>query len=275
MNPSPCNQDPLQLHRELDPASESYREFTLHVQTCEECQSTLAELQDLDRLEEDYWESLDPVPLQLPDPQQALVQFHERRAPVAEETGWSAWYQWLPAGGFLSAIAVISLVFWLGPQTPPDRVMKGSAPDTIMLHAYATAPKAPQRTRNGTVLHPGDFVQFVVQAEQPAHVMVLSLNQKGEIFVYAPFKGQASISLSPGKRTFPSSAAFELDNLLGWERFFVVSSQQSFTLEQIEPILRKAVKEGGATAQAQLAYPTPWHVQSTFIQKQSKPAQTP
>lgn len=281
MMPSPCKHDPLELHRELDTSSKSYQELEVHVQSCESCQATVAELEELDSWNESHWKALDPEPMTIPDPNVALQKFHERRSPQpSPHDGWS---QWLPFGAIASTMAVIVLMIWLGPlgesnrvpKRAPEHVMKGSSLDVVMLHARAR-PNKPrvnfsftQQTQQGSVLHPGDLVQFVVTAKQPTHLMVLSVNQKGEVFVYAPFKGKTSLLVEPGKSTFPRSAAFELDDVLGWERFFVVSSSKAFALQQIQSKLKTIAKTSGTSLQASPTLPKPMQVFSTFIHKRS------
>lgn len=133
----------------------------------------------------------------------------------------------------------------------------------------------PELVRPGQVLHPGDFVQFRYSAPRPLHIMIVSLNNKGEVFAFHPFQGKRSSKMTPGEqRSIPTKGSFELDDYLGPERFFIVISRRSFPFSLVKKILTHAYKVSKGKIERIQRIPGPWRAHTILIKKvrRSSPA---
>jgi len=133
-----------------------------------------------------------------------------------------------------------------------------------MLHQYKGEDTSAQ-THNGTLLRPGDFVQFAFAVSEPIHLMVVSIDVKGNLSRYVPLNYTKSILLKVGKGVLPKGGAIELDDSLGPEIFVVLASKVPFTYPQLQKAFKAAYPRYQKTPKKLFfAKGTPWHVLQTL-----------
>lgn len=126
------------------------------------------------------------------------------------------------------------------------------------------------RVRGGDTLHAGDLVQFIIQQQKAGHLMVVSLNQKGEVFPFVPFQGKRSVWRAKGRHALPQGSALELDAYTGAERFFLVQRAQPFSLQALRQSLLRAWREADKDVRKMERLPAPWKFRSILIQKKTR-----
>jgi|GEM_PF-3075794 len=154
---------------------------------------------------------------------------------------------------------------------PFDLTQKGYSPDILMLYLPGAEAKKKKmlslNALNGQKLFPGDFIQFQYKIPKKVHIMITSINQKGEVFAFIPFQGGSSMLLQRKKGTLPSEASLELDDYIGPERFFVILANDSFTFTQVKRVLKKTVSLQSKTLHVAKRFPSQWWVKTILIQK--------
>lgn len=216
---------------------------------------------------------------------------------------WADWSRWLP-GLAVAAMACVAGVLWLQPMfstqttisTPPSRrggaaymppqrqpnarkrplatrrlVPKGEA-ILNLLHAQKTPRGFTHRqlTRDGARLSAGDLVQLHYQTAQPAYVMVLSLNQKGEVSLFIPFGKSQSIRVATGVGHLPKTGSLELDAYTGREFFFLLSSPKPFAVQEAKKAIEKAFVQTQSKRAQLRELPGPWTARVIAVQKQAR-----
>lgn len=139
-------------------------------------------------------------------------------------------------------------------EPPPSRVMKTGTPQAIALLARqrkrvskGMAASQPAKgsyhpTRlihNGERVAPGDLLQFSLRLPRTTHCLVLSVNRKGEVFVYLPLAQERSLALPGGEHLYPPKSSMELDQSLGEERFFLFFAVTALPVKEIKRALRR------------------------------------
>ncbi|MCY1017858.1 ActD-like protein [Pyxidicoccus sp. MSG2] len=187
-----------------------------------------------------------------------------------------------PAWGLLvPALATVALFVLARPDTSPDGSgvtgsdltasggsaettrIKGLAPQ-LLVHRQAAA--GPERLTDGAPAAAGDVVQLAYVAAGRGHGVILSVDGRGAVTLHAPEGGGDSAVLSPsGTHMLPR--AYELDDAPDFERFFFISSEESFSLE---PVLAaaKALAEGPDARTAPLSLPGDLTQVSFTLEKQ-------
>jgi hypothetical protein len=200
---------------------------------------------------------------------------------------WGEWMVQTTWAGAAAMIAVVALplLFMLSPGTPvrPSTLRKApllthkgkQAVFDLLVAAPASTPlrhTTPTLAKTGQHLHPGDFVQLRYKLPLQKHVMVVSLNERGELFVYYPFKGTHSIRVESGEGTLPPQHAWELDDILGLERMFVVASDAPFSLKSLRKALFTSYRQHGKQLESLTDLSGPWWVKSLLLRKMARPA---
>ncbi|PTL84823.1 ActD-like protein [Vitiosangium sp. GDMCC 1.1324] len=148
----------------------------------------------------------------------------------------------LPARGFLPvltlvpALAAAALVVLVRPQVPapvgPETELtriKGLEP---RLTLYRQHQDAAEPLAEGTRAAPGDVVQLAYVAAGRAQGVILSVDGRGTLTLHAPESGATSVPLAPsGTHALPG--AYALDDAPGFERFFLVTAETPFALDEV------------------------------------------
>lgn len=223
---------------------------------------------------------------------QALKRFHNARSPVpleptttqaTQEPSNAWWLGWRWSFG-LAGLALLLMIpmsssWWDSSSShhgasSRDLLRKGAQPVVQMLHAYQRQGAAVKSwgpasfTQDGTRLAPGDLVQFRFKLKQDMHILVVSLNERGEVFPFVPLQGTQSTHVTAGVHLFPKhQRSLELDDTIGYERFFLLSSTKPFSLRQVKKTLLRQWSEQGRNLTQWKPRDNPWFVETVLVRK--------
>ena len=130
----------------------------------------------------------------------------------------------------------------------PKRIVPGnpkSANVSVRMLHFQRGAVHSQWTQQGERLQPGDLIQFSYKASAPFHMMIVSLNKKGTLSVIEPLGKKKSLAMAAGNGDLPEDESLELDDELGAEWIFAVTSDKPFTLKQIQKELSRKVQKSG------------------------------
>lgn len=184
-----------------------------------------------------------PFDHEIPDLEQSLQDFHANFAPAPVENkvnSWSWLRMWWMGPLMAGAMAVAFLVVPMGsnPSHSPTRMAKGG-----FVHLWYTGPsmgfQGRRKVQNGDTLYPSTQIQFQVHL-QKKFVILLMMNQQGEVTVLLPGKETVSASPSSKARTV---GPFELDDYMGQERVFAVASEKSLSVKRVKAAFQRSFVE--------------------------------
>jgi len=153
-------------------------------------------------------------------PPEALV---ERLQQQRTRRPW--WRHWPVLLAPVAAVAMVLLVLPRRPTTGPDILTKGPA----ILVVHRKTDQGSEVVSSGTPLVPGDSIRFEVRAAGSGFVAVLGRDARGVVTVYHPYEGTAAARFEAAQPYLPG--AFVLDETLGREDLYVLTSPRPFELE--------------------------------------------
>ncbi|MEM1008979.1 MAG: hypothetical protein AAGJ35_08220 [Myxococcota bacterium] len=167
-----------------------------------------------------------------------------------------------------------SLPFYSSSQQRGWGTAKGHMPTWTMLFAHHHK-KQSRPLQDRQVLHPNDLLQLAYQAPNTIYFVVASVNQNGNvsILIPSPHTVHAS-SLTQGQGAFPKQGAWELDQYLGPERFFVFFSERSFSTQRVKHALQRAYQHTAQISHLK-EVKGPWLSRSWLIHKRQSPTRMP
>jgi hypothetical protein len=216
----------LTLHRLLHGELEGEAGLAEHVQGCERCSAWLERTRASEReLEQEA------------DPRRFAASVAARR-----QGGGGRRLQLLAAAAVVLLAVGVTVIIWPRPPEPPPggTAIKGTS--SLRIHCR----------RRGEVfeLDPGDAVQggdalrFEVFSDAHTHVLGLSMRPDGQVSVYAPFGGVASVPLTRGRaQVLPGSVV--LDDGAGDELLVFVFSRGPVTADAARRRAREALGAAG------------------------------
>ncbi|XXF78397.1 ActD-like protein [Myxococcaceae bacterium GXIMD 01537] len=149
----------------------------------------------------------------------------------------SPWRRLAPA---LALVPVLTVAFVLagrpgpGTQTGPDSPyevtrLKGLEPQLVL---HRQRGETPERLADGARAAEGDVVQVAYVAAGHSHGVILSVDGRGTVTLHAPEGGPHSVPLAPsGTHALPR--AYQLDDAPAFERFFLVTADAPFALDDV------------------------------------------
>lgn len=292
-NSSHCGQGSLQsyLDNELSPQRE--RAVELHLNECDQCQSDLDDLRAMDqviRKEIGFLRDCTPPPMDFESILRRVdaAEREEERAKQtqaqeskAEET--KGWLQLLTdflfgpgsprlvlASMAVGAIVLFSLPKSNNPQSQDDIVFKGWRAE--MLYARynqkAQGSYSPTQTlQQSASLSARDLIQFKYQVPKAAHMMIVGLNDKGEVFPLVVSKDKHSQKVKAGSGRFPREQAFQLDHYIGLERYFLVVANKRFSFQKLQSMIRKTWKENKSDTERLNQLSQSWQIRTWVVRK--------
>lgn len=127
---------------------------------------------------------------------------------------------------------------------------KGLQPQ-LVVHRQGAG--GPERLAEGTAAAAGDVVQVSYVAAGKRYGVILSVDGRGALTLHAPEAGAAPVPLAPsGTHALPR--AYALDDAPAFERFFLITSDTPFSLEEVLAAAR-AVAASADARTAPLALP--------------------
>jgi len=126
-----------------------------------------------------------------------------------------------------------------------------------------------QEVQDGQVLYPEDVVQFSYKTTQPKTLMIVGINAQGEVFPLILSSQKTSVTLKTLFGTLPKGRSFFMDDYVGQERYFVITSSKTFTWQAVQKALKgswqthkdlKKLKE----------LPGPWEIRTWWLTKRKR-----
>lgn len=182
--------------------------------------------------------------------------------------------RFLPALALVPALAAAALVLLarpqaatpVGPETEGEVTrVKGLEPRLTVHRQHAEAAEA---LADGALAAPGDVVQLAYVAAGRAHGVILSVDGRGTVTLHAPESGATSVPLAPsGTHALPG--AYALDDAPGFERFFLVTADAPFALDEVLAAAR-SLAAGFEARTSPLPLPSRY-TQTSFTLEKSSP----
>ena len=145
----------------------------------------------------------------------------------------SSRFRWTWFAGLLAPALAVTVLLLVKPAKPSDDYLgvKGNVHLELL--------KAQGKLPDGAVVHPGDALRFSVSAPKAGSLLVLSLNERGEVFAYHPLQGAESAPMAAGAgQVLPGSVV--LDSTLGHERFYMLFTERPIAVADVESAVRAA-----------------------------------
>ncbi|MBS2031210.1 MAG: hypothetical protein JST54_25145 [Deltaproteobacteria bacterium] len=142
-------------------------------------------------------------------------------------------FRWSWIAGLLAPAMAVAVLLLVRPTKPNDDYLgvKGN------VHMELLTPQG--KLADGAVVHPGDALRFSVSAPKAGSLLILSLNERGEVFAYYPLQGAESSPLGAGAgQVLPGSVV--LDSTLGHERFYMLFTERPVAVADVESAVHAA-----------------------------------
>lgn len=221
------------------------------------------ELHLLERLAQDDRATLDAHP-----PGPALAEIRRRTAlqAPARASAPARLFFALP----VAVAAALALVLLVPRGVPPPGL---EAPEvtrekglTPQLRLYRKLGDAAERLPEGSGARPGDLLQLGVLAAGRPYAVVLSIDGRGQVTLHAPERAELAPRIDPsGEVALPR--AYELDDAPRFERFFLVTSRQSFPVGEVLRAAEALASRGEAAVEEPLPLPGALEQQTVLVRK--------
>ncbi len=181
-------------------------------------------------------------------------------------------YAWV---GAAAAVVATIAVLTLGPGEQPGTV-PFPAPENDVTHIKGLDPRlevfrqtaaGAEELTDGSAVRLDDVVQIAYQAAGLRYGVIVSIDGRGVVTVHYPSSGAQAAALGSGRTAL--AQAYRLDDAPRFERFYLVTSNQPFTVARVVGALRAAA---AATASPRrLALPSSMKQTSLELKKVSVP----
>jgi anti-sigma factor RsiW len=165
----------------------------------------------------------------------------------------------LGAAAAVAAVAVLAPTA-RAPHTADETRIKGLAPKLLVFRE--TPPAAAEMLVSGSVARENDVVQLAYQAAGRRFGAIVSVDARGVVTRHLPESGSHAARLKPGGPT-ALAHAYRLDDAPGFERFYLVTARETFSVDEVVAAVRGQAGEAGGGL---LPLP-PGLDQSTFVLK--------
>lgn len=150
----------------------------------------------------------------------------------------------LPAWGAGVALAALALaaVPVLMQEKPAGELTRIKTGDTS-LALYRQTPEGSEKLADGDRAAAGDRIQVGYKAAGRAYGVIFSVDGGGTLTWHLPAEGRSAATLGQ-EGWVPLEFSYELDAAPRWERFFLLSSAENFSVEALQAATAQAT--GGA-----------------------------
>lgn len=222
--------------------------------------------------------------LQQPDPSlfQKLHQIPSQHSEPEVQASWRTFLSWgIPAGALLG-LGLFFFIPHLFSEKNSGSEIRSKGAVWRVLYAHQTSQPKNIRTQtlhDGASMYPGDFIQFVYTFSVSQFVQIIGVNQKGRVYKLFPTYQVVATKMPRGRGSLPRKqgreGSFLLDDYLGWERFFILTSDKPFSFSQVKKAVLKAWLAAGRDLHNLKVLDGPWQSDSYLIQKRPRPSRTP
>jgi anti-sigma factor RsiW len=129
--------------------------------------------------------------------------------------------------------------------------VKGLAP---RLYVFRKGPAAAEPLASGAVAHESDVVQLAYQAAGRRFGAIVSIDGRHVVTRHLPVAGQDAAPLAGGPPV-ALAQAYRLDDAPGFERFYLVTADAPFAVEEVIAAVLRSATPGGPTGGARLDLP--------------------
>jgi len=167
----------------------------------------------------------------------------------------------LGAAAAVTAVALVAVPSRRPEATDTTRI-KGLAPRLLVFRE--NPPAAAELLSSGSVARENDVVQLAYQAAGRGFGAIVSVDARGVVTRHFPASGSHAVPLKPGGPT-TLDRAYRLDDAPRFERFYLVTAQEPFSVEEVVASVR-GLAAGDAEGGGPLPLP-PGLDQFTFVLK--------
>jgi hypothetical protein len=159
--------------------------------------------------------------------------------------------RWMPVVQLATAAVLLLTAGTLLLQQQPEERTKGLSPQ---LHVWRKTAADPQALAEGAVVKAGDVLQVGYVTAGSRYGVIASLDGRGNVTLHLPAKESAEPRLSKHAGTIVLETAYELDDAPGFERFFLVTSDERIETAAVLQALKSlsAERDGGRISTPQL-----------------------
>jgi len=181
--------------------------------------------------------------------------------------GWNgASRTWLSAFVAVAAVALVAIIanpVLVNPSSTSETRLKGQAP-ALQLHRLEGSDVV--SLGPGMTANDGDRIQLSYIAAGQRFGVIVSIDGRGAVTVHEPRStGRLAAELTAGgAHTLDQS--YELDDAPLFERFFFVTSDSAFSIDQVR-LAATALVESGDARTGQLDLPSHLHSESFMLNK--------
>jgi hypothetical protein len=154
-----------------------------------------------------------------------------------------------------------------GLQPGVEERIKGSG---ASLAVYRRTAEGSETLADGDVAHPGDLIRLGYRAAGRGYGVILSIDGRGGVTLHFPLDGGMAAPLDKNG-TVLLDRAYELDDAPGWERFYLVTSDASFSTLGVIDTAKRAAAAGRPSPPAVLAVPRGLEQTAFTLQKERRP----
>jgi hypothetical protein len=168
----------------------------------------------------------------------------------------------------LTACALL-LALGRGPQSSsvdppgPELGIKGATARVFARRSHRNTAEV-TRVADGDRLSAGDALRFVLLPTGRRFVLIASIDGAGQVNVYHPFHGEASVEVDP-KGTVSVPGSIVLDQAPGPERIFFIHSEKPLQVHSIRELLGSLAAGGAQVIRNTKHLPISGTVQSTLL----------
>ncbi len=137
-----------------------------------------------------------------------------------------------------------------------------------VLSVYLRQPSGAELLKNGATVHTRDTIQLRYEAAGGRYGVILSIDGRGQITRHFPLSASGSNELRHGNVLLPNS--FELDDVPDFEKFFLVTSADTFDQEVVFAAARALVRSGRPVKESDLTLPADFHQTALLLLKEPR-----
>ena len=176
----------------------------------------------------------------------------------ASVRAWARWALVPVAAAALLAVVAVPGIHEDDPQQTTRILAEGVRSKGVgpTLYAHRRTPGGTERLEDGSAARRGDLVRLQYDGAGAAYGAILSIDGRGTLTHHLPAQGNTSVSLTTAG-IVALDVAYELDDAPRWERFFLITGSEPFSLADIDAAARAAVAATRASGDAPERLPLP------------------
>lgn len=190
-----------------------------------------------------------------------------RQARLVERPRRFGWLLLAPAA-VGAAVLFAMVVPQSGLLSTPEVILLKGDPQLVVHSRNANGQE--QLDPTSALVHPGDVLQLSYRAAGALYGAILSIDGRGSVTVHFPDDLRAAALTQEGLVSL--SHSYELDDAPGFERFFLVTASEPFSVDELLVAAESLAKRpGGAFTEERLPLPSGLRQSSLLVRKTERP----